>query len=200
MKTLLPFVILFIAWLTYEIKKSDRKTRKVKESFLEKEVNSNLTRKQSLDDLDYITIPLNKLPFYSNASEEILSCQQTIHNLSDKKIVNLTGISNTDLKLKYGAANLEELIDYDKNFTNLSRVLYSWGQELYNTDKKSDAKTVLEFAVSCKSDISKIYTLLATIYDEAGEKDNIHKLIASAEELNSLMKNPIIKSLSSFIC
>lgn len=195
----LPFVILFVVWLTVKIKMSDRKVKQSKEAFLENEVNANLTRKQSLDDLDYITIPLNKLPFYENDCKEIISAQESIKTLSEKKIVNLTGISNTDLKLKYGAANLELLMEYDRNFTDLSRSLYSWAYELYNADKINDAKTVLEFAVQCKSDISKIYTLLATIYKETGESSKIDNLISSAEELNSLMKNSIIKSLKSFL-
>lgn len=195
----LPFVIIFVAWLTVKIKMSDRKVKQIKESFLESEVTANLTRKQSLDDLDYITIPVNKLPFCTNASKEILSYQDTIKTLAGKKIVNLTGISNTDLKLEYGAANLELLMEYDRNFTDLCRTLYKWGETLYNDGMTNEARTVFEFAVDCKSDISKIYILLANIYNETDEKNKISELIESAGTLNSLMKNSIIKNLKTFI-
>lgn len=191
----LPFFILFVIWLTVKLKMSDRKAKQIKETFLENEVNANLTRKKSLDDLDYITIPINKLPFCSNASDEILSVQETVKSLSEKKIVNLTGISNTDLKQEYGAANLELLTEYDRNFTDLSRALYTWGETLYNDGMINDARTVLEFAVECRSDISKIYILLANIYSESNEKSKINELIEAAGNLNSLMKNPIIRSL-----
>jgi len=196
---ILPLLIIFVVWLTVKIKMSDRALKQTKESFLENEVNANLTRKQSLDDLDYITIPLNKLPFCSNVSKEILSYQEAVRNLSEKKIVNLTGTSNTDLKLKYGAANLEPLMEYDRNFTELSRALYKWGQALFDNDMQEESKTVLEFAVSCNSDISKIYILLATIYKSNGEEHKINQLISSANELNSLMKNSIIRNLETFL-
>lgn len=194
---ILAVVVSFLVTLTLKIKLSDRKSKITKQEFLELESKANLTRKKPLDDLDYITIPLNKLPFYDNENEDIVSYQNEIKALSEKTIVNLTGMSNTDLKLAYGAANLDILSEYDRNFTDLVRLLYMWGQNLYDIGKVKDAKTVLEFAIDCKTDVSKNYILLANIYKDEGESSKINNLINSANELNSLMKNSIINNLKS---
>lgn len=196
---ILSVAVCFLVTLTLKIKISDRKSRITKQEFLDLESQANLTRKQPLDDLDYITIPLNKLPFYENENEDIISYQNEIKALADKTIVNLTGMSNTDLKLTYGAANLDILSEYDRNFTELVRLLYMWGQNLYDNGKVNDAKTVLEFAIDCSTDVSKNYILLANIYKDKGELSKINNLINSANELNSLMKNSIINNLKSML-
>lgn len=196
---ILSVAVCFLVTLTLKIKISDRKNRITKQEFLDLESQANLTRKQPLDDLDYITIPLNKLPFYENENEDIISYQNEIKALADKTIVNLTGMSNTDLKLTYGAANLDILSEYDRNFTELVRLLYMWGQNLYDNGKVNDAKTVLEFAIDCRTDVSKNYILLANIYKDKGELSKINNLINSANELNSLMKNSIINNLKSML-
>ena len=36
-----------------------------------------------------------------------------IEALKEKKILNLSGFTNTDLKLEYGVGNLTDLTDYD---------------------------------------------------------------------------------------
>ena len=47
-----------------------------------------------------------------------------IEALKEKKILNLSGFTNTDLKLEYGVGNLTELTDYDNNYVTLSRSLH----------------------------------------------------------------------------
>ena len=56
---LLASFIVFVIWLSYEIKKSNRSVTQQEKSFWEKERQANLTRKKSLKDLAYITIPLD---------------------------------------------------------------------------------------------------------------------------------------------
>ena len=68
------------------------------ETYLEKEMRSNHVRKKPLDDLEYITIPLERFPMSLLTDDPvILECHQTLEALSTEKIVNFTGISNTDL-------------------------------------------------------------------------------------------------------
>lgn len=191
--------VLFVIWFTIKLKLSYKENRKSKEAFIERETAANNTRKQSLDDLDYITIPLSKLPFYDETDKEISQIQETIKSLSNKKIVNLTGISNTDLKLNYGAANLNDLTEFDRNFTELARTLNKWGKLLYENNRISDARTVLEFAVSTKADISGTYTLLADIYMSTGNENHIHELIDAANKLESLTKNSIVRKLNDVL-
>ena len=169
-----------------------------REELLKKEREANSTRKKPLDDLEYISVDLDRLPFGSkNDNEIIASCQKAIANLKDRKIVNLTGITNTDLKLRYGAANLPLLTEYDQNYTNLCRNLYDWGKELNSIGDVDDAVTVLEYGIDLKTDIKAHYLLLADIYVSRSEFDKVDRLAVSAENIHSLLRNSLIDELKT---
>lgn len=198
MPLLLPFIIILIVLLSYKIKKSDEQYAKRMDAFWEREHAANLTRKQDIEHLDYITIPLKDLPFLENPAENIAKCQNTIEELSKKRILNLTGISNTDLKLNYGAANLNLLSEYDANFSKLSTTLHKWGMYLHEAGYEKEAVAVYEYAVSIHVDISKIYYYLAEYYKSVSPS-SIPALIESASALNSIMKDSIINKLKTYL-
>ena len=50
-------------------------------------------------------------------TDELAECLSELQDLSDAKIVNLTGYTNTDLKLKYGTANITILSDCSPSST-----------------------------------------------------------------------------------
>lgn len=172
---------------------------------LEEERQANSVRRKSLDELDYINIPFESLPFSqeggngaegTGSSDEILAADEAaVLSLKDKKIVNFTGISNTDLKLTYGAPNLPILSEYDQNYTNLVKSLDSWGNHLIERNLKAEARRVLEFAVECKTDLKSSYLPLADIYVENFEFDRLDHLIEVVDDINSLMKGPIKRAL-----
>ncbi len=173
---------------------------------LEEERQANSVRRKSLDELEYINIPFESLPFTqkeagngaerNGSSDEILAADEAaVLSLKDKKIVNFTGISNTDLKLTYGAPNLPILSEYDQNYTNLVKSLDSWGNHLIERNLKAEARKVLEFAVECKTDLKSSYLPLADIYAENFEFDRLDHLIEVVDDINSLMKGPIKRAL-----
>lgn len=119
--------------------------------------------------------------------------------LTDKKIVNFSGITNTDLKMEYGAANLPILTEYDQNFTALVQGLDSWAAHLIERNKVREARQLLEFAIEAGSDIKSTYTMLASIYAENFEFDKIDYLAEAADKLeNSLMRRPIMRAMKEF--
>ena len=128
-------------------------------------------------------------------TEETACCLRDLRDLSTSRIVNLTGLTNTDLKLKYGTANINILSDYDFHYTNLVTLLQKLAEQLHDSLEDALAVEVLEFAVSTKTDISKSYYLLAELYREMGTPEKIEHLIAQAQNLNSLMKDTIIENL-----
>lgn len=188
-------VLLLSLLFTYKIRSSDRRMRNATKEFWEKEQRANDTRRLPLDDLSFIEIPTECLPLEQTDDETISVCQQCILRLADEKIVNLSGITNTDLKLKYGAPNLDTLSRYDQNYTDLLRTLAQWGGALYDAGRYEDAKSVLEFGVACKTDIRKHYTLLAEIYKKENAFAKIQDLISTAEDLTSMRRDSIISSL-----
>lgn len=194
---MLPFLTIFIIFLivlTYHIRKSDSAQAKVQEEFWEKERRSNATRKQDISKLNYITIPLEKIPQQLHTSTE-----DAFFALADKKMLNLTGISNTDLKLQYGTANLPLLSEYDTNFTEMVALLPEYTQELIAAGQEAAARELLEFAVSCNADSRKIYSQLAAIYQSHGEADSLQKLTEASENLPELTRLAVQKDLSAIL-
>ena len=197
-----PFFASFIVLcllLGYEIHKRRNKDAKIAQEFWDKEAAANNTRKKSLEDLNYIQIPFDKLPIDILADDsQVAEYHQMLHELSQSPIVNFTGISNTDLKLQYGAPNIELLSRYDQSYTLLARTLQAWSATLYEKNYLSQARDILNFAMETRTDISASYKLLATIYQKEGTPEKIQELTLIAESLNSVMKKHILKMLQEF--
>ncbi|SCY37181.1 hypothetical protein SAMN02910370_02311 [Lachnospiraceae bacterium XPB1003] len=194
----LTSIILFIIALFYFIKKSSREADNALENFRKRESEADNTRKKPLDDLNYITIP-DEI-FRMNRDPDDNDCQSAVKvfdSLKDQKIVNLTGISNTDLKLAYGAPNLPILAQYDQNYTVLARSLDRYASFLTKSGNTDDAVKVLEFAVETGSDISSTYKQLVALYQSNGIKDKIPSLKEKASSLNSVMSPSILRYLDS---
>ena len=200
-----PFLASFILlciFLNINMRRVSRKTEQKEENFWEREAQSNNVRKKSLENLEYVHIPVDLLPFDTAGDNQILQkAEEEVLALKDEKIVNLTGITNTDLKLEYGTANITTLTDYDQNYTVLVCALQKWGQELYDVGRYEDACKVLEFAVKTRTDISGTYRLLVDLYktklglNEEEIQRKIDGLIPIAKNLNSLSRMSILKML-----
>lgn len=188
----LLFIYLLIQFSSISQK---RKMDKKKNEFWNREYEANSTRKADISGLDYITIPLDTLPFAESDDEKLNEVQNQIRNLSKESILNLTGLSNTDLKLQYGVANFNFLMQCDENYTQLVQAIYKWGSYLYEQDKWDKAITVLEYGIQIKTDISKNYILLANLYKSKGQTDKINNLIETAETLDTLTKDNILAAL-----
>lgn len=194
--TIFASFLVFLLWFTYERQKHSRIAEKKEEDFWNVEHKANQTRRKNLDSLAYIEIPFDQLPIQILADDPVIAeYLETLQQLSTKKIVNLTGITNTELKLQYGVANLDSLIKYDQNYTTLARTLQVWAEKLYKESYEAEARTILEFAVSTHTDVSGSYKLLTEIYQKSGEQDKIKNLLPVAETLNSSMKNSIVHIL-----
>lgn len=188
--------IIILAVISHLIKKSSRNMDAQQQSFWSKELQSNNIRKKPLDELKYITIPFDRLPERAHPDHDtVKDCLSTLHTLSERKIVNLTGITNTDLKLTYGTANITALTEYDQNFTLLVTTLQKWAETLYDLGAINDAQHILEFAVSVDSDVTKTYELLASIYDASRNFSAIRELMEHAKGLTSSSGKIIVRKL-----
>lgn len=239
MKTLFLSSLISFCLLIFLLNKRHSKMEKsMKDAFWKREEEANHTRRKSLDNLPYITIPLEELPLACHitddtadvrntddtadvrntddaadvrntndtadirntgdaAANEAISeeCKEILRSLSTQKIVNLTGYTNTDLKLSYGTANITCLTEYDQNYTLLVSTLQKWAEVLYRGGAKKECRQVLEYAVSIGTDVSHTYFLLADLYDEEGESDLKYSLIEKASGLSSLSSKVIVRTL-----
>lgn len=198
----LPFLasfIIFILVIKHAINRQQKIAKNEDESFWARESRSNSVRKKSLDGLEYIHIPLEDLPMQVMCEDpEVSQCLEIIHELTDTTIVNLTGYTNTDLKLEYGTANISVLSQYDQSYTLLASTLQKWAEKLYKAGYVQETLQILEFALSTHTDVSKTYYLLAEIYCSRGEQDKISHLIEEAESLRSISRSSIVRTLQEF--
>ena len=221
MKTLFLSSLISFCLLIFLLNKRHSKMEKsMKDAFWKREEEANHPRRTSLDNLPYITIPLEELPLACHitddtaavrntgdttdvrntgdtAANEAISeeCKEILRSLSTQKIVNLTGYTNTDLKLSYGTANITCLTEYDQNYTLLVSTLQKWAEALYRSGAKKECRQVLEYAVSVGTDVSRTYFLLADLYDEEGKSDLKCSLIEKASGLSSLSSKVIVRTL-----
>lgn len=196
------FFVIFAVWTMYEIKKSNNKGKAISDEFWRRENEANNVRKQDISNLDYIVIPYDELPFKTYVNDTVKNYQDKILELKNQRILNLTGLTNTDLKLMYGPANLNDLTEYDNNYITLVSNLGLWIKALHDKDDKnyeSDITCLATYAISIGSDVSSTYKILATIYLKSDKIPEIYDLIDKAEELKSLNKDVIVSNLRALL-
>jgi uncharacterized protein HemY len=178
----LAILIIVAVVLHRSIRKSNDAQQSAEERFWRREQAANFTRRKDISNLDYLTIPLEKIP--QNLHTE---AENTLVRLSSCQMLNLTGKTNTDLKLEYGPANLEALTQFDDNFTEFVKTVPVYAKELIDNGQTDEAKELLELAVSYQADASAVYTTLADLYSEAGQSALIDSLV---ETVNSMVESP----------
>ena len=194
----LPFLGLFIAFIaviSFFRKRSDRLQQDTEDAFWEREHQANLVRRKDISSLSYIIIPFEDFSIGVFQDTQLSELEQTLKSFSDKKILNLTGLSNTDLKMQYGPANLPALMEYDQNFTDLLHTLTQYIDRLIELEHLTEAVPVLEFCINIGSDISAHYLTLADYYKNTQQSEKIQNLCEKASALNSLTKASILSKL-----
>lgn len=184
-------IVIFLAILTFQLRKTTNAQEEVEEKFWAREREANATRRKDISNLDYITIPDGLFPLNLDSAVE-----NQLAGLIGKKMLNLTGMTNTDLKLEYGVQNLDELTSYDDNFAEFIMLAPDYAKELIAAGQTDDARNILEFAVNNLADSRSIFDILSSIYVEAGETSKIPQLISLAKKLDSLSKNVILDDLN----
>ena len=198
----LPFLGLFImliAAISFYSKRGDRRQQEINDSFWEREQKANFVRRQDISGLPYINIPFEHFSIGAFADEELNEIEAKLQSFRDKKILNLNGQTNTDLKLQYGPANLPVLTECDQNFTDMLQLLNRYSNRLFELEKPDAALPILEFCVESGSDISSQYVQLAEYYKTNGQRNKIEALKEKAGALDSLMKSSILQKLDKIL-
>ena len=186
--------------MAFERVKSSKQDDERVRAFWQRENDANNTRRKNLDTITYIKVP-NWITIDSLSSSlpsddaELNRCSSILETLMSQRILNLTGMTATDIKMEYGPANLAKLDEYDQNFTLFAQTIYAYGERLHTLGFDHEAMRVLRFGIDSLSDISGNYKLLATLYIKYGQQEKIPELKEAAGKLNSLLKNSIIKYL-----
>ncbi len=196
----LTCVFILIVLIAFSVRRGKDSYAREEASFWDRERRANSTRKKPIDDLKYIEVPQDLVSSeLQSAYPEITEYAETLSELSGTQIVNLTGISNTDLKLKYGTANITSLSVFDQRYTLLVSTLQRIADVLVVHEDTNAARRILEYAVSIGTDVSSAYKLLAFIYASDADYDSIKALIPKVQALSTPLKDSIIASLNGYI-
>lgn len=178
-------VVLFTAYLAFKRKKQTDNQQHANEAFLERERLANSTRRKDISNLDYLRISLETLPIAEYDDEELHSHEAAIQKLAGQNILNLSMYSNTDLKMMYGPANLEELSACDDNYHMLSSTLFAYANREAVLGRPDAAIAILEYAMALQIDSSQIYLLLADLYNQQGTPENIQNIVSVLAQMEA---------------
>ena len=205
----LTSVLIFILILHHNISKGKKTREEEENAYWERDFSANHVRKGSLDDLNYISFDAE--PFYLVNLLDAVSCPEFLEKnpeiknilprfvfLENQKIVNLTEYTNTELKFKYGIANLTLLTEYDTNYNELISLLHNYGSIFSKEGYDSQALSILEYAVSIGTDISGTYTTCAGIYQKNNQWEKLEWLKKEAEKISTSRKDSIVRKLQEF--
>ena len=191
----LAIIFVIFAWCGIEAKLNTKKQDDIEAAFWAKEARANSVRRKPIDHLDYIRVPKDLPRDLCPDNPDIPNIIATIDRLSKEKILNLTGYSNTDLKLEYGTANITELSLCDQNYTTLVTNMQKWADILIDNEYDEEAVKIMEFLVSTKADIGKTYRFLGKYYLKTGRSEDFEELKRTVSELKSINGPHILESL-----
>jgi hypothetical protein len=200
MRPLLLPSILVLGWvLNHNIRKNNGNDQRSVSNFLRREDEANATRRKDISQLPYVNVPLDTLPLNFTVNDEkkqlkIDEYVKEIHSLSEKKMLNLIGVSNTELKETYGPANLEALSIYDQTYARYIRTLYLLSDIIYS-DYPAEAAKLSEYCISIGTDISGTYELLGKYYLAHNERERFEELYQHIPDTESISGKTIINKL-----
>lgn len=197
-----PFLAIFLGigiFLAIRYKSLNKKQDEVTQSFWEREAAANAAPTANLDNIKYITIPLDKFPLGFSKDPAICSLENILRDLSKKRLLNLTGKTNTELKEAYGVANLTTMQSIGEDFDLLTITLKDYGAALIEQGLLADAINVLEFGVAIGTDISQNYNMLGDCYLALGKTDKISYLIEQVESRNLMLAPSILRHLRGLL-
>lgn len=190
--------MVFGIWLTIQLNKSRKLNEKAEKDFWEEESLADSVRKKQLEDSDFVVFPFDKLPTEESFSPDpVPESLPILMALSDKKMVNLNGISNTEVKRRYGVANLAILTEYDANYETFVKYIYLLCQHLYDIGRTQEALMLSEETILTGTDSLSHYKLILQIYREQGNPAGIDWLKEKADNIHSLTRGAILRALSS---
>ncbi|MBQ9120535.1 MAG: hypothetical protein IJY09_10880 [Lachnospiraceae bacterium] len=194
--------LIFIVLMRYYSRKQTKINTESANELRLRELEALTARKQDISGLPYMIADNNKLPVLPDASDEEATERLTkLKQMNGKQLLNLSNISNTDLRLTYGAANFLVLSACDTDYMNYTQELYRLGHRLHETGYPTEALQVLTYALELHTDIGNTYRLLGDIYASHQDQAALSALMQQAEaNLTELVLPPVLtylKKLSS---
>ncbi|MBE5924308.1 MAG: hypothetical protein E7271_07570 [Lachnospiraceae bacterium] len=113
-------------------------------------------------------------------------------------MLNLIGLSNTELKEQYGVANLDKLSAYDGNYSRMLSNLQNFAATIYD-EYPNEAVTIMEYMINEGTDISATYEYLGKHYMANGNREAFDGLYEKIPCKDTISGKMILDKLNSVI-
>jgi hypothetical protein len=157
--------VMLIVMLVIKFSRHSKQQADVKRKFLDDEAAANAVRKKEIDPALFYTADLSALPEIPEGDPfQIERCAKRMMIYFKEPITNL------ELKMQYGAAQMDFIAQYEENFNEYLKALTKWAASIAE-ENKSDALVILELVISLGGEFRDAYKLAADIY--ASKRDSI---------------------------
>ena len=194
-----PFLTVFIIFLlAYYVRRTSltRRREEREAAFWAREEEAEHTPAKDLSALDYIKVPLEQFPIGASDADEVMMIEEELESLASKPLLNLNGMTNTDVKIEYGTANFNAIIAMGEDFDRLIVLLCDYAKGLIEEGMERETIPVLEYGVAIGSDLSDDYTLLGECYRSLGMADELAGLRQKVEASELPLKEKILQELA----
>lgn len=185
----LALFLIFVLFLFFRFRFLNGKQKENEDLFWSREREASTTVIRGIDESEFVTIPLSEFPFGISNDPGLAELEADIHKLQGLKFMNLTGKTNTDLKLTYGVNNFDEVVSYGENYDQLMKLLSEYSELLENLGFSDAAENILKHIISSGCDLSAPYITLGKIYGGRSDDESLIALIDSIENSPLSIKN-----------
>lgn len=195
-----PFLTIFligIIMLAIKLRQAQKSHDEKVDRFWEKERDADMTPPKDLDRIEYVKMPLSDFAMGEYFDSEIEMIEEALSGCANNRMININGMTNTDIKLEYGAANLEQIAEYGDNFSRMTLLLCDYAKALMEKEDYERAQRVLEFGYEVGSDISSNYMLLGDCYAASGDRTKLDALIADLPNIRLTLQKRVEDYLRS---
>lgn len=185
----------------HHLRKNAKAQEDVTKAFWKKEESSLVVRKKELVDEDFIHPSLtgDQLKgedWYKTQDQSALfRYEQHLKELLDKPMVNFQHMSNTDLRLNFGTANLTVVREYEENWNGYLTNLFTLGKKLFESGETDYSIQLLEEGIEMGTDNRYHFLLLGQHYKATKNHQAFDDLVVRAQSLESLTKTALLKAL-----
>ena len=196
-----PFLTAFMVFIIVIAILRGKTTRAQKErtdAFWNRENEANSARRVDLSTITYYSFDPSGIPAAPENDASLCAAYEEIEASSKKQMLNLNGISNTDLKLTYGPQNLDALTIYGDNYSALENAVLKYGIALHDAGYLKEAIRTLEKGIMLPTDLIQNYMKLADYYEEEGAGHKLSDLAVLAEKnLTGFALDTVLKRLQN---
>ena len=195
MPIILICVLMLMVWIRYHSNNSNNNALKSRNKFWERESEANHTRNKPLDSIEFISVPLEQLPFFETTVAELQTLQKDLTDIAKEKIANLSQYTNTELKLAYGTGNFSYLAQCDTNYTILMQTILNLANYHLHNGNTDAAIQYFEYAVASHSQNAQTYVSLVMLYAEQNNISKIENLKSQVEQSDYSNKKTLLHKI-----